>query len=241
MTPESLTLASTAFVLGAVHTALGPDHYLPFVALARARTWTLRRAVAVALACGVAHVGSSALLGLVGFVGGRSVAELVAFDTARAPLAGWLLFGVGLAYTVWGLRRAVKGHRHDHLHVHADGTVHRHPHDHHGDHAHLHADPGGATTPAAWGLFLFFVFGPCEPLIPLFIYPAASGGSPFEVLAVLAAFSVATLGTMAVLVAIGYHAAGRLARRSPMALARWSHALAGATLAVCGLLVNAGW
>lgn len=240
MTSESLTLATTAFVLGAVHTALGPDHYLPFVALARARAWTLRRAVAVALACGAAHVGSSALLGLVGFVGGRTVAELVAFDTARGPIAGWMLFGLGLAYAVWGLRRAVKGHRHDHLHVHADGTVHRHPHDHHGDHAHLHADSRGATTPAAWGLFLFFVFGPCEPLIPLFIYPAASGGSPLEVVAVLAAFSVATLGTMVVLVTIGYQAAGRLARHSPMALARWSHVLAGATLAVCGLLINAG-
>ena len=31
----------TAAALGFLHTILGPDHYVPFVALRRARRWTL--------------------------------------------------------------------------------------------------------------------------------------------------------------------------------------------------------
>ena len=241
MTPESLALAATALVLGGVHTVLGPDHYLPFIALGRAREWSMRRTVAVALACGAAHVASSVALGLGGFFGGRTLLDLASIDAARGAAAGWLLFGIGLAYAIWGLGRASKNRVHDHVHVHADGTVHRHPHGHHGTHAHPHADSRGRTGTAAWGLFLVFVFGPCEPLIPLFIYPAASGGSLLEVAAVIASFAVSTLVAMAALVAIGYRGAETLSRRGSVGgLARWSHALAGATLAVCGLLISAG-
>jgi hypothetical protein len=34
--PESLALCLTAVTVGAVHTLLGPDHYVPFVATSRA-------------------------------------------------------------------------------------------------------------------------------------------------------------------------------------------------------------
>ena len=36
---------------------------------------------------------------------------------------------------------------------------------------HIHEEEVFKTTP--WVLFLIFVFGPCEPLIPLVMYPAA--------------------------------------------------------------------
>ena len=57
-----------------------------------------------------------------------------------------------------------------------------------------------------WILFVIFAFGPCEPLIPLFIYPAAtSGWTGAWVVAVT--FSVVTIGAMlAIVLAVGRRA-----------------------------------
>jgi hypothetical protein len=49
----SLLLGAAAIAL--THTVLGPDHYLPFVALARARRWSVARTATVT-------AGSAALL-----------------------------------------------------------------------------------------------------------------------------------------------------------------------------------
>ena len=92
MNSEIPVLAAAAFGLGAVHTALGPDHYLPFLALGRSRGWSGRRTLGVALGCGTAHVASSVALGLGGFLGGRALADLTAVDRLRGSLAGWLLY-----------------------------------------------------------------------------------------------------------------------------------------------------
>jgi nickel/cobalt exporter len=141
------------------------------------------------------------------------------------------------------------GGGHSHLHVHADGTVHAHEHTHEADHMHVHpaADEvagqseAGHAAPAAsvwvpWALFLVFVFGPCEPLIPLLMYPAAKS-SPWAVALVVAAFTIATIGTMlaAVLVVRSGVALVRLPR-----LDRFSHAFAGLAVLVCGMLVKFG-
>ena len=40
-----------------------------------------------------------------------------------------------------------------------------------GEHSHVHAQLPDNLTP--WILFTIFVFGPCEPLIPLVMFPAA--------------------------------------------------------------------
>lgn len=59
-------LASSAFLIALTHTLLGPDHYLPFIALARARSWSAARTSIITLLCGAGHVASSVILGLVG-------------------------------------------------------------------------------------------------------------------------------------------------------------------------------
>ena len=41
MTNEILILAGSAAALGFVHTILGPDHYLPFIVMAKARQWKM--------------------------------------------------------------------------------------------------------------------------------------------------------------------------------------------------------
>ncbi len=130
-------------------------------------------------------------------------------------------------YFAWGLRAAGRGRRHSHVHVHGN-VVHDHEHDHHSDHSHVHDRPGHAITP--WALFIIFVLGPCEALIPLFMYPAAQQ-SHVLVLLVALVFSVVTVATMMAAVAVMSIGLARL--RLP-ALGRWSHAVAGASVAACG-------
>jgi hypothetical protein len=81
-----------------------------------------------------------------------------------------------------------------------------------------------------WILFTIFVFGPCEPLIPILMYPALTLNLP-SVMLVAAVFALFTIGTMAVMVTAGYVG---LARLSSSRLERYSHAIAGLTLAACG-------
>jgi nickel/cobalt exporter len=242
--PEALTLCGTAFTVGIVHTILGPDHYLPFVAMARAGGWTVPRTLAVTTACGLGHVAGSVAIGLVGLALGVAVMRLETLEAFRGDTAGWLLIGFGLAYFVWGLVRAFRsrsgGHGHAHVHAHADGTVHAHEHTHHGEHLHVHAaaaQAGGSVAVwAPWALFLLFAFGPCEPLIPLLMYPAAKA-SPWAVAGVVAAFTVATVGTM--LAAVVVLRSGAHFVRLPK-LDRFAHAFAGLAILACGVLVKAG-
>lgn len=224
----SWTLLGATLAVAVVHTALGPDHVIPFVMLARARGWRLRRTLAVTSLCGLGHVASSLLLGTAGLALGVGVSRLESIDTARGDLAAWALVGFGCAYALWGLRRAVRreagleAHRHDgHVHIHRHGAgAHSHPHD-------------LSSSTSFWMLFLIFVLGPCEPLIPLFILPASRGRWDLALLTG-AVFAVATIVTMLVLV--GTASVG-LERLRLVPLERWAHAAAGAAIAASGLAV----
>jgi nickel/cobalt transporter (NicO) family protein len=234
------TLLATAAFIGIAHTATGPDHFLPFIALSRAGNWSLRKTMIITAACGVGHVASSVVLGLTGLAIGAAVAGLVNIESFRGGVAGWLLFGFGLAYMVWGLRRAWRNRPHAHVHAHADGTVHYHKHVHDVEHAHVHAPEGGSKNTAAavapWIVFLIFVFGPCEPLIPLLMYPAAEASLTGSML-VAVVFGLATLSTMMAMVAIGYLGLLSFASGS---LERYGHAACGAAIAMCGAAVVYG-
>jgi ABC-type nickel/cobalt efflux system permease component RcnA len=132
---------------------------------------------------------------------------------------------------VWGVRHAARGHAHSHAHAHADGNEHAHEHDHRSEHVHPHA-AGRSVTP--WVLFTIFVLGPCEPLIPLLMLPAMRGAWG-TVWIVAAVFSVVTLATMVGAVL----ALERGARHIEVGgLARWGHAIAGATVLACGVAIQ---
>ena len=128
-----LTAASVAFV----HTVLGPDHYLVFTAMGKARNWSLARTLRITAWCGIGHVLSSILIGTVGLLFGAQLASLVAIESSRGDLAAWALLAFGLMYFAWGLRKAGRLHRHSHIHRHGV-LVHDHEHDHHDEHTHAH-------------------------------------------------------------------------------------------------------
>jgi len=228
----------TAITVGTVHTLLGPDHYVPFVAMSRAGGWSLGKTLRVTAACGLAHVAGSIAIGAAGLALGVAVMRLETLEGFRGDAAAWLMMGFGLAYLVWGLVRAGRLHApHDHVHAHADGTVHAHAHTHDAAHLHLH-EPQASATPvwSPWLLFLVFAFGPCEPLIPLLMYPAAKA-SWWAVAAVAVAFAGATIATMSLAVAVLRSGAVVVPAAG---LARYSHALAGAAILACGVLITLG-
>lgn len=232
MNPDILLLCGTAASVAFIHTAIGPDHYLPFVVLSRARRWSLTRTAWITFLCGIGHVGSSFLIGLGGVVLTIGVLHLKAFEAYRGQLTAWLLIGLGFAYFVWGVHRAIRNRPHSHVHVHSDSLVHEHRHTHTREHVHVHDAEGGDLTP--WVLFIVFAFGPCEPMIPILMYPAARS-SMSGMLAVSGVFAVVTIATMLTIVLLSSWgiAFARLGR-----LERYTHALAGAAICLSGLAIK---
>lgn len=223
-----VTAASIAFL----HTILGPDHYVPFIVMSKSGKWSKFKTILVTALCGVGHVGSSVVLGLIGIAAGIAVSKLVSIESLRGNIAGWLLIAFGFIYFIWGLKKAYKNKPHTHIHVHADGTYHEHEHAHEHEHMHVHESAKKSLTP--WILFTVFVLGPCEPLIPLLMYPAATH-STTGLLLVALVFGIITIITMVTIVVISIWGIDLLPTAK---LERFMHALAGATICVSGLAIT---
>jgi sulfite exporter TauE/SafE len=234
MNDALITLISAAAVTGFVHTLVGPDHYVPFVMMSRARKWSHGKTAAITVLCGLGHVLGSVALGAIGIAAGIAISRIESVESARGAMAAWLMIAFGLVYAAWGLKRMWRKRPHSHLHVHEDGEAHRHTHTHLSDHAHVH-DEKKSITP--WVLFTIFVFGPCEVLIPLLMFPAAQE-SLLGLIVVTVVFGVTTIGTMLVMVmALSYgFSAVRLGW-----LERGTHAVAGLMIAICGALILVGF
>ncbi len=226
---EAQILLVTAASIAFLHTILGPDHYVVFTAMGKAHGWSLAKTLRVTFLCGLGHVLSSVVIGGVGIVLGAQLVSLTAIEGMRGSLAGWALLAFGLMYFAWGLRKAGRGYSHSHVHVH-DGLVHDHEHDHRSDHSHVHAETGKTITP--WAMFIIFVLGPCEALIPLFMYPAARQSTSL-VVAVAIVFGLVTLITMLAAVFLT-----SISIRKLPSLGRWEHAVAGASVAACGAAIS---
>jgi nickel/cobalt transporter (NicO) family protein len=233
MEPQSIILLGTAATVGFLHTLLGVDHSLPFVVLARTQRWTLRKTLGVTAACGLAHILSSVVIGTVGIALGVALERLEWFEAARGGLAARLLIGFGLAYMVWGIYRSIRTKHHSHIHAHADGTVHDHEHHHEAAHAHAHRS-ASVRTVTVMSLFVIFVLGPCEALIPMLIVPAHAASWAL-VAGVIAVFGVTTLATMLALVTVGYFG---LRWRGFATLERHMHAAAGFAICASGLAIE---
>lgn len=137
-------MAGTA-VIALAHAAAGPDHYLPFIAIGRARGWNLTRAFFITLAAGIAHVLSSVVIGFIGIAAGITLERLEFLEGTRGTVAGWLLVLGGVFYLLWSLRQ----HSHRHAALDADDPRMRN------------------RSVLFWTLVAIVVLGPCEPLIPL--------------------------------------------------------------------------
>ena len=222
-------LAGTAVTIGFIHTLFGPDHYLPFIVMSKARGWSIAKTSLITFLCGLGHVASSVVLGFIGIALGVAISKLEFIESSRGEVAAWLFIAFGFTYFIWGLHKAIRNRPHRHLHRHAGEDSHSHVHRHNEEHTHVHTR-AGAKSLTPWVLFTIFIFGPCEPLIPILMYPAAKG-SMISVIAIASIFGVVTISTMMGIVLISSFGLSRL----PLGrIERYSHALAGLTIFLCG-------
>lgn len=211
-----LILLGSALSIGTIHTIIGPDHYLPFIVISKARNWSTARTMFVTIACGFGHVLSSVAIGAIGIAFGVALGKLEMVESVRGDIASYLLIAFGLVYGIWGLWKGRKGHGHMHLH------------------GGKHLDSSNARSVTFWTLFIVFVLGPCEPLIPLLMFPAVSHNW-HGVMLVTTVFGVATIGTMSIIV---YASVKGLASLKTEFMERYIHALAGGIIAISGMAIR---
>lgn len=251
---EMFILYLSAASLGLIHTVLGPDHYIPFIMMGRAGQWSLRKTCRITILCGIGHVAGSVLLGLIGIGVGMALYRIEWIESFRGNLAAWLFISFGLIYFAWGIKKAMRSKTESPFHMQPGMANQMFGHSHQDDSflgqadqdEKLHKDiRNGSETDtykaesaqqlkknmSVWILFTIFIFGPCEPLIPLLMYPAA-GMSIWSVVTVALVFMFFTVTTMTVMVAAGY--AGFRSFRLGLA-ERYMHAIAGLTLLLCGV------
>lgn len=195
---ELYLLYASAASLGFVHTILGPDHYLPFIVLSKARKWSSNKTMWITFLSGIGHLGSSILIGMIGIALGISLNKLEYVEAFRGEIVGWMLFAFGILYTIYGIYKYLKSSHHFHLPdflvpKRIRGLQHLPTEEQKEDNKKL--------TP--WILFLIFVFGPCEVLIPMLIFPAYKN-STMGMVTVALIFGIATIATMMLAVFIGH-------------------------------------
>jgi hypothetical protein len=223
-TPVLLLLSSCATAV--IH-ALIPDHWLPFVLMARTERWSERRMLCLVALAGLLHVlVTFAVAGAAIWLGGNPARLLVdRFGTSLEMLAGLLLVLFGLVYGIGAHLREARAH------AAKDGAPRS------GGHLHAHGHLLGRWVHGAVGagaLVAIIGASPCILLQPI-LFGAAAQGS-VATLTVAAGFAICTLVTM-----VGVSlAAGRGMHRIDLPFfTRYGDLLSGLLIAGIGLFVVA--
>jgi nickel/cobalt exporter len=194
--------------IGFLH-ALAPDHWMPFAVIGKAKKWSKMKLLWITFVSGIGHVGSSILLGCIGILLGFSLSHMKAVESHRSEIGLWLLIGFGVAYTIWGLKKA-RDYKHEHIDT----------------------KDIDKRTITMWTLFAVFVLGPCEPLIPLMFLATEYGWAGILMTSLL--FSVVTIFMMLAQTLLAYF--GIQLIRHDIA-DRYSHAFAGIVIALTGVFI----
>jgi len=233
---ELLILSISAASLGFVHTILGPDHYLPFIVLSKARKWSQSKTLWITFISGIGHVGSSVIIGFIGIAMGISLHKLKTFESYRGEIVAYMLIAFGILYSIYGVYKIAKKGAHFHLPAFLTPKSIR---KHHAGHLNEELESGEKKvniTP--WILFLIFVFGPCEVLIPMLIFPAFEH-SVIGVFWVATVFGITTILTMLVIVYQGYRGFGFLKLGNKE---HYFHLFAGIVILISGVGIQfLGW
>ncbi|MDP2653737.1 MAG: hypothetical protein Q8Q08_06870 [Candidatus Omnitrophota bacterium] len=201
----------SAVILGFSHTIFSPDHYVPFIALAKANRWSFPKSFLLIVVCGTAHVFSSVLIGWWGLKFLVSLQDLQFIDSFREAILAWALICFGLLYVLRGMKRTWQGRRR---------SVSSNP-----------VPPAGFLQGF---LISIALLGPCEPLIPLMGFSQQL--PPFSFAGIVAVFGLTTVFTM-----LGIVLTTLTVFRWNIVKIRIrdtsSHALAGGAVVLCGLAV----
>ena len=232
---EIVLLSLTAASLGFIHTALGPDHYLPFIVLSKARNWSGAKTMWITFISGVGHVGGSVLIGLIGIALGISLNKLTFIEEFRGNIVAYLLMAFGLAYTIYGFYKFLKNGGHHHLpNFLIPKSIRQIKH----QVSHGLEKKVDDTKLTPWVLFIIFVFGPCEVLIPMLFIPAVQN-STIGIASVAIFFGVATIATMMFIVYLGHVGSSFLKFKSRE---KYMHLVAGMVILASGMGMHfLGW
>lgn len=189
--------------------ALAPDHWMPFAAIARAQRWSKTKLLLITFISGIGHVGISIVFSIIGILLGFSLSKLKGIEGQRGEVALWLLIGFGIAYMIWGIKKAKEKKREV-----------------------IDEEKVKAKTVAVWTCFAVIVLGPCEPLVPLAFLGYNYGWS--GVITVSVIFSIVTIIMMLAQSLLAFM--GIQLIKSNM-LERYSHAFAGLVIALTGVFV----
>jgi hypothetical protein len=207
--PVLLSLLGGGFAAAFLHAAL-PTHWLPFVLVGRAQGWDLKRTLGTAAIAGLAHIGSTALVGTLIVAAGLALDRWI--EGLLPHLSAVLLFLFGAFYLARAmLKPAVTAGGPDLI----DDT------------------PTTVSNSAAfWGLIALMALSPGEVLLPLYLSAATEGVGVLALLTL--AFALGTVLGMVLLTAVAR------AGFSILKLERWARyegAILGVALIALGLLV----
>lgn len=188
--------------------ALAPDHWMPFAAIGKAQKWSKLRLLWITFISGLGHVGISIIFSIIGILLGFSLSKLKAIESQRGEIALWLLIGFGVAYMLWGIKKAKNA---------------RNKYD---------EEKLKAKTVAVWTMFAIIILGPCEPLVPLVFLGYNYGWR--GVIIVSAVFSIVTLIMMIGQSMLAFM--GIQLIKNDIA-ERYSHAFAGLVVVLTGVFV----
>ena len=93
-------LATAAASVAVWHTLAGPDHYLPLIAIGKARRWSLRRAMGITMLCGVAHCLASLVIVAAVLATLCAVGSTASLQVWRSDVAGMFAEGDAAAFSV---------------------------------------------------------------------------------------------------------------------------------------------
>jgi len=208
---NSLWLLLVSTVSIAFLHALAPDHWMPFAAIAKAQKWSKVKLLWITFISGIGHVGISIVFSIIGILLGFSLSKLKAIEGHRAEVALWLLIGFGIAYMLWGIKKAKEEKYKD-----------------------IDEKKLKAQTMAVWTMFAVIILGPCEPLVPLMFLGYSYGWA--GVISVTLFFSAVTIVMMLAQSLLAFM--GIQLIKSDVA-ERYSHAFAGLVIALTGIFVMA--
>ena len=230
---ESLfALIVTAISISSIHTMSGPDHYLPFIVLSRSRKWSSFKTYLLTIVCGLGHILSSVILGLIAVILGWHLNKIAWFQDLRGNISSWALLIFGIAYLMYGLWRAFRNKAHKHFDISGENVfVFEHKH-------------GEVTLPnkrikvTPLVLFAIFFMGPSEPLIPLLFF-SGTHRSVIEITLLVAVFTISTIVTMLIMVALGRYGYNFIKTET---MERFSNAIGGLVISICAFgMLFFGW
>lgn len=199
-----MSTASVAFL----H-ALAPDHWMPFAVIAKAQKWSRLRLMGITFISGIGHVAISIIISIIGILSGFSLSKLKGVEGHRGEVVLWLLIGLGIAYTIWGIKKA-KEYKH----------------------REISQEELKVKTVAVWTIFAIVVLGPCESLVPLLFLGYSYGWAGVIIVSIV--FSIVTIIMMLAQSLLAFMGIQLL--KNDIA-ERYAHAFAGVVIVLTGIFV----